>query len=69
MSENDIRARLRCFAEAIFRCGSFQEAHHIDKELNEFCQRYGVLPGSEIALEFEESGAAEVLYMLTSAQV
>ena len=63
MTDIEIREALKRFEERIFHMKA-SEAETIKAELEAFVKKYNVT--TEQSMEFAESGAGELLYMLTS---
>lgn len=64
MTDREIRDKLKAFSEEILSGCSRAKAKEIDKRLNEFCSQNNVTVEQMNILA--ESGAGEMLYMLTS---
>ena len=62
MTDHEIKAELKRFEKRIFSMKS-SEAQKVKQELDAFIKENGVT--AEQMQEFAESGAGEVLYMLT----
>jgi len=62
MTDKEIKTRLKEFSKAIFRMKP-SEADEIKKQLDDFCNENNVTV--EQLQEFAESGAGEMLYLMT----
>ena len=67
MTEEQILAKLEEFAEEIFACRSFEMAFDIKRRLDKFEKDHNVT--FEQFQPFAQSGAGEVLDMLTTAPI
>jgi len=63
MTDQEIREKLREYADRIIMEMKSEEAYEVKKELDEFIKKYNVT--TEQLEEFTDSGAGEMLYMLT----
>ena len=63
MKDSEIRDELKRFSERIFNIESISEAYVIKDEYDTFCKENCV--SAEQLQEFAESGAGEMLYVLT----
>ena len=63
MTDREIREKLRELSERILEEMKSEEAYEVKKEFDEFIKKYNV--ATEQLEEFTDSGAGEMLYMLT----
>lgn len=63
MTDREIRKELQVFANKIFHLDYIGEARAIEKDLARFCKDNNV--STKQMQEFAESGAGEMLYVLT----
>ena len=63
MTDREIREKLREFSDRIIMEMKSEDAYEVKKELDKFIEENNVTP--EQLMEFANSGAGEMLYMLT----
>ena len=63
MTDQEIKEKLREYADRIIMEMKSEDAYEVKKELDKFIEENNVTP--EQLMEFTNSGAGEMLYMLT----